>query len=323
MFKFVFRFLLALLLVPGATSQAADLAAWSPQIEDHPSTVALRSFLDRFQAQTGQASKQMLPIEVGKDQAKLLDSIREGEIGVAVLTGSAVGKMAPMAEVMRLPFILRNSRQMFSLLEGELGQDMEKRLAASGMVLLGWYDGGSRAIYSRDKLDSAAALKQVKIRVPARKDLTSLVSSLGGTPLQLEYKAVNSAFDERKIDAAENDLLSYESEGHYKRARYYYLNNNHIVQFEALVVSKRVWDRLSPAQREAVMASGKESAKLNRDLWTQRMAKARTRLEKEGVKFVEYGDSSVLLSRVAAIYKPYMQNPATQDLLVRLMTSRS
>lgn len=323
MSSFLNRFLLVLCVAAALPAQAADFSAWSPQIEEHPSTVALRSFLERFQAATGQAPKQLLPVAAGKDQTKLLESIRKGDIGVAVLSGSAVGKVAPMAEVMRLPFILRNSRQMFGLLEGELGQDMEQRLAASGMVLLGWYDGGSRAIYSRNKLDSAAALQQVKIRVPERRDLTSLVSSLGGTPLQLPYKDVNTAFESGQIDAAENDLLSYEAEGHYKRARYYYLNNNHIVQFEALVVSKALWDRLSPAQREAVMKSGKESARFNRDIWTQRMAKARTRLEKEGVKFVEYGDSSVLLSRVAAIYKPYMQNPATQGLLVRLMTSRS
>ncbi|MDO6388298.1 MULTISPECIES: TRAP transporter substrate-binding protein DctP [unclassified Uliginosibacterium] len=322
MSKSIARLSLACTLLLSSAFAAAAPGAWSPQVEDHPSTVALQRFLDSVQTITGQPAPQILPISAGKDQAKLLESVRKGDVGVAVLSGGAVGRVAPMAEVMRLPFILKNSRQMFSLLEGELGQDMEKRLAANGMVLLGWYDGGSRAIYSREKLDSPAALKQVKIRVPARKDLTNLVSSLGGTPLQLEYKEVNSAFDERKIDAAENDLLQYESEGHYKRARYFYLNNNHIVQFEALVVSKVWWDRLPAAQREAVRAAGQESAKFDRDIWNQRLAKARTRLEKEGVKFVEYGDSSVLLSRVAVVYRPYMDNPATRDLLVKLMTTR-
>jgi len=303
-------------------THAAPLAAWSPQVEDHPSTIALRSFIDRVQTITGKPDSQILPVANGKDQAKLLDAVRRGDVSVAVLSGSMVGRMAPMADVMRLPFILRNSRQMFGLLEGDVGQDMVKSLNNSGLVVLGWYDGGSRAIYSHNKLGSVGAMKDVKIRIPARKDLSNLVSSLGGKPLQLEYKEVNSAFDSGKIDAAENDLLQYESEGHYKRAPYYYYNNNHSVQFEALVVSKAWLDRLPASQRETIRAAGAESASMNRDMWTQRLAKARSRLEKEGVKFLDYGDSSMLLSRVSSVYRPYMENAATRDLLVRLMTTR-
>lgn len=302
---------------------AAPFVAWTPQVTEHPSTVAFHSFLERVQATTGSEAANFLPIDDGKDQVKFLERIRKGEIKAAVITGSMVGRVAPMAEVMRLPFILRNSRQMFGLLEGEVGQDMATKLNASGLVFLGWYDGGSRAIYSHNKLGSVGALKEVKIRIPARKDLAQIVSSLGGVPLQLPYKEVNTAFDSGKIDAAENDLLSYETEGHFKRAPYYYFNNNHIVQFEALVVSKTWWSGLSEAQRAALTQAGADSAKLDRDIWTQRLSKARSRLEKEGVKFLDYGDSSMLLSRVANVYRPYMDNPATRDLLVRLMTSRS
>lgn len=314
--------LAALALSLSISAQAADLTAWSPQIEAHPTTVALRSFLGEYQKITGETESRIIPTAEFKDQAKLLESIRKGQLGVAVLTGSAIGRMAPMADVMRLPFILKNTQQMFGYLEGELGQDMDARMRAQGIVLLGWYDGGARAFYSRSKLGSVAELKDVKIRVPSRQDLKSLVSSLGGTPLDLPYKDVNAAFESGRIDAAENDLLSYQTEQHFKRAKYYYPNNNHSVQFEALVVSKLVWDKLSDAQRSAVMAAGKASARLDRDIWVQRTASARKLLEKEGVTFVQYGDSSVLLSRVAAIYKPYMHDPATSALLLRLMTTR-
>ncbi|PAS91546.1 MAG: hypothetical protein CGU29_15900 [Candidatus Dactylopiibacterium carminicum] len=231
-------------------------------------------------------------------------------------------RVAPMATVMRLPFILSNARQMFTMLDGDIGKQMETQMAASGIVVLGWYDGATRTMYSRKKLDSVAALKDVKIRIPARQDLSDLISSLGGVPQQIDYKEVNAAFDSGRIDAAENDLLSYETEGHYKRAPYYYLNNNHIVQFEALVVPKKWLDSLPAAQRDALIAAGRESALANRNTWVERMDKARTRLEKEGVRFVEYSNSGVLLARAAALYKPYMQDPKTRDLLVSLMTNR-
>ncbi|MEN3110034.1 TRAP transporter substrate-binding protein DctP [Uliginosibacterium paludis] len=317
------RFTLATLaLALNLSAQAAPLAAWSPQTDDHPSTVALRGFLEKVQQVTGGEAAEVLPVTAGKDQKKLLADISKGDVGAAVITAGIISRVAPMAKVMTLPFIMRNSRQMFGLLDGQVGQDMTAKLDAAGMVVLGWYDGGSRAIYSRDKLGSIGALKDVKIRIPGRRDLSNLVSSLGGKPLELAYKEVNGAFEAGKIDAAENDLLSYETEGHYKRARYFYLNNNHVVQFEALVVSKVWWNKLSAAQREGLRKAGLESASHDRDLWSQRMAKARTRLEKEGVKFVEYGDSSMLLSRLTPVYRPYMDNPETRDLMIRLMTTR-
>lgn len=317
------RLLVLLSLLVIAPVQADQLNAWSPQIEGHPNTVALRGFVDHAQAITGKSfDTKLRPISDGKDQLKFLETVRRGDIPVALLTGSMVGRVAPMADVMRLPFILRNSRQMFGLLEGDIGQDMQQKLDASGLIVLGWYDGGSRAIYSRARLDSVGALKDVKIRVPARRDLMSLVSSLGGQPQEIAYKDVNPSFEGGRIDAAENDLLSYETEGHFKRAPYYYLNNNHIVQFEALVVSKVWWESLPAAQREALRSAGVESAQANRNIWAQRLGSARARLEKEGVKFMQYGDSSLLLSRVATIYRPYMDNPKTRDLLVRLMTAR-
>ena len=316
------RLLLALTLLCSAPLHAANFAAWSPQIEEHPSTVSLREFMGQLQSITGKAPSSLLPIAAGRDQNALLESIRKQDIGVAVLTGSAVGRMAPMANVMRLPYILGNARQMFSMLDGDIGRKMEAQLAAEGIVVLGWYDGATRTIYSRKKIDSVGALKDVKIRVPARKDLSDLITALGGAPLQLPYAEVNSAFDSGKIDAAENDLLSYEAEGHYKRAPFYYMNNNHIVQFEALVVPKSWFDKLPAAQRTALMEAGRKSALANREMWVQRMARTRARLEKEGVKFVEYGNSGVLLSRAAEAYRPYMQDPATRDLLVMLMTNR-
>lgn len=321
MMKLARRFLIlcSTLLVSSAFAAGN---AWSPQADDHPTNVALRAFMEQMRSITGKAPATILPSSAQRDQTVLLDTIRKGEISAAVLPGSAVGRIAPMANVMRLPYIVGNARQMFSMLDGDIGRKMEAQMAAKGIVVLGWYDGATRTIYSRKKLDSVSALKDVKIRVPARKDLSDLITSLGGAPLQLPYAEVNSAFDSGKIDAAENDLLSYETEGHYKRAPFYYMNNNHIVQFEALVVPKSWFDKLPAAQRTALMEAGRKSALANREMWVQRMARARTRLEKEGVKFVEYANSGVLLSRAAEAYRPYMQDPATRDLLVMLMTNR-
>jgi TRAP-type C4-dicarboxylate transport system substrate-binding protein len=189
--------------------------------------------------------------------------------------------------------------------------------------VLGWYDGGSRSFYMRNRpVRSVNDLEGLKVRIPNRADLRETVSALGGVPQMLSYQDVNAAFDAGAIDAAENDLLSYEADQHYKRAKYF-VTSNHAVQYETLVVSAVVWNKLSETERAGLREAGRDSALADREIWAKRMVAARTRLEKEGVKFIEQRDSMAFASRVSASYKPFMENPVTASLLLRLMTAKS
>lgn len=306
------------------SARAAELSAWSAQPGEHPSTVALQQFLGKLKESSSEHfdSKLLPPASVG-DQNKLIKALQSGEIGVAVIAGSTIGKISLNAQVLQLPFIFRDTKQMFGVLEGEVGKAIEKDFRDKGMVLVGWYDGGARSFYMRNKpLRSTADFQGLKVRIPNRTDTRNLINTLGGSPTPLAYQEVNAAFDAGSIDAAENDLVSYEADQHYKRAKYF-LVSNHFVQFEALVVSNAIWSKLSDAEKKTIGEAGRESAIADRELWTKRLAATRSRLEKEGVKFIEQRDGTPFISRLAGIYKPYIDNPATSALLLRLMTERS
>lgn len=306
----------------GLSAQAAELAAWSPQPEDHPTTQALQGFLTQAR-EVGVEGAHLMPVSAVADQNKLIKGLQSGEIGVAVLTSSTVARLAPQAKVLQLPFLFRNARQMFTQLDGDIGKELEATMAAKGVIVLGWYDGGTRSFYLRNRpARSVAELKGLKMRVPDRTDLRNVVSSLGGEPLVMPYQNVNAALDAGDIDGAENDLLSYEAAQHYKHARYF-VQSNHCIQFETLVISAAVWNHLDDATRKGLLDAGHASAQNDREVWTKRVAAARTRLEKDGVTFIDQRDNAVFFPRVAASYKPYMDNPATSGLLLRLMTAHS
>lgn len=304
-------------------SNAADLNAWSPQPEQHPTTIALQGMLSRLKESNSRFDASLMPVAAASNQNKLIAGLQSGEIGVAVLTSSTVVRLAPQAKVLALPFLFRDAKQMFKQLDGDVGKEFEKAMADKGVIVLGWYDGGSRSFYMRNRpVRSVNDLEGLKVRIPNRTDLRETVSALGGVPQMLSYQDVNAAFDAGAIDAAENDLLSYEADQHYKRAKYF-VTSNHAVQYEALVVSAVVWNKLSETERAGLREAGRDSALADREIWAKRMVAARTRLEKEGVKFIEQRDSMAFASRVSASYKPFMENPATASLLLRLMTAKS
>lgn len=305
------------------SARATELAAWSPQPEAHPTTIALQGMLGRLHESIGRFEPNLLPVAAASSQSKLIAGLQSGAIAVAVLTPATVTRLAPQAGMLQLPYLFRDSKQMFKLLDGEVGQELEKSLADKGLIVLGWYDGGARSFYLRNKpMHSANDLDGLRVRIPNRKDLRDTVVSLGGQPQTLAYQDVNAAFEAGTIDAAENDMLSYEADQHYKRAKYF-VTNSHAVQYETLVVSAVVWNKLSKNEQAGLREAGRDSAQADREIWAKRLIAARTRLEKEGVKFIEQRDGSALAARVAAAYKPYLNNPATAPLLLRLMTGKS
>ncbi len=311
---------LALLLL-SFSAGAAELKLWSPQPAQHPTTAALQGVAERVSRTSGRFEGKLLP-SGGKKQSELLGELKSGEIGVAVLTGPTLARLVPTAGVLQLPFVFRDSKQMFAVLDGEVGKEIERNLEAQGLVALGWLNGGARSFYMREKPASLSDMQSAKVRIPNRADLKTLVSSLGGTPVVMPYDGVPSAFEAGDIDIAENDLLSYEADQHYKRAKYF-VQTNHFVQFEALVVSSTVWAQLTEAERKGLREAGRAAAQSNRETWNRRLAAAQKRLEKEGVKFIEVRDNTVMASRVSAVFKPYMENPETSSLLLRLLTMRS
>lgn len=311
-----------LALLCSVAAQAAELSAWSPQAEDHPTTLSLEAFLAQAKDIDGHADPRLLPKEAASDQNKLIHGLQTGEINVAVLTSSVVTKLVPKAKVLQLPFLFRDSKQMFAQLDGQVGKEIEAEMLTKGIVIVGWYDGGTRSLFFRNKPPvSLTELSGLKMRVPNRSDLRMMVSALGGTPETMAYDRINGALDNASIDGAENDLLSYEADQTYKHAKYF-VQSNHSVQFEALVVSAAYWNRLSPAGRKSLMTAGRASAMGDRDMWSKRLVAARTRLEKDGVKFTDLRDNAMFFSHVTDSYKPYFSNPGRADLLLRLMTAR-
>lgn len=321
--KRTFLFAVSMLVTWSFSARAADLPIWSSEPEDHPSTQSLRIFAEQAANVNAHASLKVLPTAAVSSNANLIAQLQNGQIGIAVIKAASVAKMVPEAKVLQLPFLFKDSRQMFAQLDGSVGDEIKAQMANKGVVVLGWYYAGTRSLFLRNRPPaSLSQLSGLKVRIANRFDLRQMVSALGGKPEVLPYQDVNAALDAGTIDGAENDLLSYESSQQYKHAPFF-VQSNHAVQFETLVISSVIWNKLSDSERKKLQAAAKASVLSDRDMWAKRVTAARTHLEKEGVKFIDLHDNTVLFSHVSNSYRPYIENPKTSGLLLRLMTARS
>ncbi|XDF37930.1 TRAP transporter substrate-binding protein DctP [Paracidovorax avenae] len=248
--------------------------------------------------------------------------LKAGEIDAAEFNMGPLAEAVPALQAFNLPFLFSNAAHMFRYLDGPMGDRLAEKLKASGYVVLGWYNGGARSFYCADKpITRREDLAGLRIRVQQVDSHIEMVKLLGATPVVVPYKEVAESFRTGKIDCAEGNIVSYESTGQYKLAKYMLLDQ-HMIAPEALVVSTQLWKRLNEDDRKVFLKAGKDSALLMRGLWEKRELAARTALAKEGVQFAPVADFSPYVRRMAPLYKKYTDDPEVRGDLLTIISNQ-
>ena len=323
--KYRLRLIFSALALAGlaltATAQT-KLRAWNIHPDGYPVTEAMKSFGD----EVGKVTGGRYQVEIFSnaslgDQPKAVQMLKAGEIDLAEFSLGPLSEAAPGTKALNLPFLFADSRHMFSLLDGKLGDKLAGRLKAAGYIVLGWYDGGARSFYcTNKKLARVSDFKGLKIRVQQSEVYVQMVKELDAIPVALPFKEVMQALQDGKVDCAENNLPSFISTEHYKVAKYVYLTN-HVISPEALVMSTKAWDKLDKNDQAAFLTAGRKSAEVMRALWNKRVDESREIAIKAGVQFTRVSDYSPLVRRMSGLHSKYMADPQTRDELLTILAT--
>ncbi len=135
----------------------------------------------------------------------------------------------------------------------------------------------------------------------------------------MPYGEVYSSIQTGVIDGAENNYPSYDTAGHAEVAQFYSLDE-HLMVPEVLVVSKIVWDGLSPEVQQAMRDAAKESVAYQRELWAAKEVESKAKVEAMGVKINEV-DKQPFIDAMKPVYDKYVTDPKLQDLVARIQAT--
>lgn len=304
-----------------ATGMAqTKLRAWNIHPDGYPVSEAMKSFVEQVAKSTGgRYSIEFFNNGSLGDQPKAVQMLKSGEIDVAEFSSGPLSDAVPGIKVLNLPFLFTDSAHMFRHLDGKLGERFAGNLKAAGFVVLGWYDGGGRSFYCVKPVGNIRDLAGMNIRVQQSEIYIEMVKLMEAKPVALPFKDVLGALEQGKVDCAENNMPSYESTGHFKVAKNVYMTN-HVISPEALVVSTKLWDKLSKEDKAAFADAGAKSAILMRELWNRRVAAALEATAKQGSQFVKVRDASPMVRRMGPLYGKYMADPTTREELLTIIS---
>lgn len=258
---------------------------------------------------------EIYPSDLLGTQNQAVEGAQVGTVDMVLTSDSVLETFDPKFSVLTLPFLFDNVDQVFEVVNGEVGKILEASLAEKNLIIVGWWENGIRQIYNTKRpINTLSDLKGLKIRTPGSPAIVETFNSLGALAVPMGFGEVFSAIQLNTIDGAEGPTT------HLIQQRYYELtknaaivNHSHVV--EPLIISKNLWDKMTPQDQKIFKELGYEVSKFSFEHYKTLQAGEIAEAEKNGVKFT-YPDTDPFKKAVAPVYAKF--GAANKDLLEKI-----
>ncbi|MCX5541334.1 TRAP transporter substrate-binding protein [Paraburkholderia sp. CNPSo 3076] len=275
----------ALALTAGAAHARAFRVA-DVHSDTFPTNMALKHMGEEIsQATGGKDSIKVFGNSALGSENDTIDQVRIGALDMVRANGAAFNEIVPESMIPSLPFLFRDIDHFRKVMYGPEGQKILDAFKAKGMIALTFYESGARSIYAKRPIKSPADMKGLKVRVQPSDLMVDEIKAMGGTPTPMPFAEVYTGLKTGLVDAAENNLPSYEETRHYEVAQVY-SETDHAMTPEVLVFSKKVWDTLTPQEQEIIKKAAADSVPYYVKLWTAREDTAGKTVEKGGATII-------------------------------------
>lgn len=247
-------------------------------------------------------------------EKETLDQVKIGALEMNRVNISSLNSICPKTLVPTMPFLFDSIAHMRKVLDGPVGEEILKGCESQGLVGLAFYDSGARSIYAKKPVKTLADAKGLKIRVQQSDLWVALVGAMGANATPMPTGEVYTALKTGLIDAAENNIPSYEGFKHYEAVKFY-SHTEHSMAPEVLLISKAIFDKMSPADQALFRKAAKESVTFQRQKWDEQEAKALDIVVKAGSTIVKDVDKASFKAAMQPVYAKFISTPDLQRLV--------
>lgn len=284
----------------------------------HPVHNALVFMAERAnELSAGKLKIQIYPSgQLGSEQ-QCVELLQIGSLAITKVSASVMEGFTDKFKVVGLPYIFRSKEHCFKTLDGNIGRELLLSPESYGIRGLCFYDAGSRSIYTKDKpILRPEDLNGLKIRVQKSNVAMNLIRALGGSPTPISWGELYTALQSGVVDGAENNPPSFYTSHHYEVCKFYSLNEHSMVP-DVLIISLKVWNKLTEQEKEWIQQAAYESVSVERELWAQSVKESLEEVKKAGVT-ISYPDKELFASRVKVVYEAFKNDTAIMNLVERI-----
>ncbi len=237
------------------STQAQDKIRFAGNFElQHPSSVAMEKvFKPELAKLTGnQLQVDLFPAMQLGGAKENVDGVRAGTLLMTWVGVAYLSRIVQELEAVSLPFVFPSREVAFTVMDGDVGALLDKKLAEKNFISLGWMDLGQRHVTNgRRPIKSIDDFKGLKIRLQPNETHLATFRALGANAVAMDVKELYSALEQRVMDGQENPYTIIRA-ARYTEVQRYLSNTGHFFDFIAIIANRKQFDALKPEYQKAI-----------------------------------------------------------------------
>ena len=268
--------------------------------------VAAERFQQLISEQTdGAVTIEIYPNASLGDERTLLEGMQIGTVDMGVITNGPVANFVDEFSVFELPFLFPTSEAAYSVLDGEIGQEILGKLEDVNLKGLAYAERGFRNITnSRNAINVPEDLDGLRLRVIENEVYVDTFRELGANAVPMAWTEALTALQQGTIDGQENPVNAIHA-FNLAETQDYLTMTRHIYAPAIFIMSLPAWNGLQEELQEIVLDAAKDASAHAREQNAIMEAEQLAELSEAGMEINETPDMEAFQAAVAPVYEKY------------------
>src|SRR5687767_7413341 len=218
-------------------------------------------------------------------QGTELVAMQRGNLEMGNIAPQDISNQIPAWSIVTSAYLFRDADHLKKVFASEVGEQLKKMASDQlGIHILGPTYFGVRhvGLKPKKKINTPADMAGIKLRMPGGDAWQFLGQSLGANPTPMAYAEVYTGLQSGAIDGQDNPLPNVQNMKFYEVSSQIVLTS-HLVGFDLLAVSNKVWNALTPEKQAAFQAAADKAVEWSTQEHLKKEAELATFFKSQGL----------------------------------------
>ncbi len=235
----------------GVSAEAKTLKASTAAPANTPWVSHLEKSAEALSAATGGAmTMEVFPSNQLGAETETIKQTARGRLDVGVFSVTAVATVVPEITMLVTPFFWDSFEQAECAIDNHLSDTFNALFEKRGLHLVQWQELGWQNLFTNEVVSEPSEVANLKMRVAPAKNNDIYWRAAGVSGVPLPFAEIASTLQTGVIEGGELPSISYVAAGIGKLSPHL-VKTRHIYQPSVMLISKKVWDKMSPEEQTA------------------------------------------------------------------------
>lgn len=243
-----------------------------------------------------------------------IEAVQLGTQDLVNTSTGPVGNFVPEVKIVDIPFLFRDYDHARKVMDGPIGQDILTQFPSKGIIALAWTENGFRHMTnSKRDIVKPEDAKGLKMRTMENKVHMDGYRTFGILPTPMAFPELFGALQQGTVDGQENPIPVILA-SKFSQVQKHLSLTGHVYSPALLLMSPKVWNKLSDADKKVFVEAAKKAAVAQRKKVNDDEANGIAQLEKDGMKVVRNVDGAAFREALKPAYANYAKEFGADNL---------